>query len=101
MRKIEVIFAGAIPPCVPKRVIEFGGERQFAKKIAEGGFVEHKFSHRVRRETQRFFFKTQRTLWLCGYFNLVSLNHSTLSTTPSSPNNFIKIDLNASISPDV
>ena len=38
-RKIEVIFAGAV--FLPKRVIEFGGERQFAKKIAESVFCEH------------------------------------------------------------
>jgi hypothetical protein len=34
-----VILAGAV--LLPKRVIELGGERQFANEIAERGFIEH------------------------------------------------------------
>jgi hypothetical protein len=36
-----MILAGAI--LLPKHVIKFGGERQFANKVAEGIFVEHVF----------------------------------------------------------
>jgi hypothetical protein len=44
-----VIPAGAV--LLPKDVIEFGGERQFANEIAEGGFIEHNFSNREERNT--------------------------------------------------
>jgi hypothetical protein len=38
-RKIVVIFASAV--LLPKRIIELGGERQFANEVAERCFVEH------------------------------------------------------------
>ena len=36
-----MILAGAV--LLPKCVVEFGSERQFAKEVAEGVFVEHYF----------------------------------------------------------
>jgi hypothetical protein len=49
-----VIFASAV--LLPKCIIELGGERQFAKEIAEGSFIEHDFLPRRHGAAENFNF---------------------------------------------
>ena len=62
-----MILAGAT--FLSKCVIEFGSKRQFAKEVAEGGFIKHIFlPPRHREHGDLNFLCVSVTLWLIKFF---------------------------------
>ena len=86
-----MIFAGAVPPCVPKRPIEFGGKRQFAKKIADGGLIEHAYFDTETQSRRDFLFSP----CLCDSVATLSFRFSNQSAGGWDPDGFRAIGCQA------